>query len=585
MLTFSFAFAVLCFIFLILFFSGLPDLRICNLPYTKSEAEPDRHKNRLAVLIITIIYSLLTFWHLGNLQSPQSFVPMESNRFQISLPKSDTFRLAIFPGVGQGEYSIEYSKDQEGWFPITSFTQDHVAVLKWQFLSLDLPSHAEYLRVICTSGAPWLGEVQLQTATGHPLNTICTISELVDEQDCVPDSSDYMNSSYFDEIYHARTAWEHLNQIWPYEISHPPLGKEILSLGILLFGMTPFGWRFSGALTGIFMIPVMFLFLRRLFGQGRVAVMGTIIFAAGFMHYVQTRIATIDSYAVFFILLMYYFMLGWSRNGNTRELVFCGLCFGLGAACKWTCLYAGAGLAVIWTIYWVSSFKQNITLTAKRFVQNILLCIFLFVLIPVMIYYISYTPYGMARNIPIFSEDYTNMILDNQRFMFQYHSSIVAEHPYSSRWYQWIFDIRPILYYLEYFSDGTRESIAAFVNPMICWGGFLSILVLLYCAIKRREKTALFLLIAYFSGLIPWFFISRLTFEYHYFASAVFLVPAICYIFQLLENNSRMAKYYIFGFSACTVILFFAFFPVLNGIPVDNDLTSRLLGWLPSWPI
>lgn len=42
----------------------------------------------------------------------------------------------------------------------------------------------------------------------------------------------YLNSSYFDEIYHARTALEHIENIYPYEITHPPLGKLIIGIGI-----------------------------------------------------------------------------------------------------------------------------------------------------------------------------------------------------------------------------------------------------------------------------------------------------------------------------------------------------------------
>ena len=37
---------------------------------------------------------------------------------------------------------------------------------------------------------------------------------LIDEGDTVPERSSFMNSTYFDEIYHARTAWEHLNRLW-----------------------------------------------------------------------------------------------------------------------------------------------------------------------------------------------------------------------------------------------------------------------------------------------------------------------------------------------------------------------------------
>ena len=70
---------------------------------------------------------------------------------------------------------------------------------------------------------------------------------LFDEQQLIPQNPSQLNSTYFDEIYHARTAWEHKNGMSPYEVTHPPLGKIIIMLGISLFGMTPFGWRVAGA--------------------------------------------------------------------------------------------------------------------------------------------------------------------------------------------------------------------------------------------------------------------------------------------------------------------------------------------------
>ena len=357
------------------------------------------------------------------------------------------------------------------------------------------------------------------------------------------------------------------------------------SLGILLFGMTPFGWRFSGTMTGILMLPIMYLLLKRLFGAGRTPVLGTVLLAAGFMHYVQTRIATVDSYAVFFILLMYYFMAGWLKTGRKMDLALSGMMFGFGAACKWTCLYAGAGLALLWLGHWVFEAYEHRWSVFPRFLKNCIFCILFFVLVPALIYYLSYYPYGAAENAPLFSAPYTKLVLDNQSFMFSYHSNIVAEHPYSSRWYQWMLNIRPILYYLEYLPDGERISFGAFVNPVVCWGGLISLIILFYMSVVRRDRTALFILIAYFSGLVPWMFIRRLTFEYHYFASAVFLISAICYSFFLLEKASARGKRSTVYLTVYTVILFIWFFPALNGIAVNNELATRLLGWLPSWPL
>src|SRR5216117_619139 len=46
---------------------------------------------------------------------------------------------------------------------------------------------------------------------------------------------DWPRDMYFDEVYHARTAYELLAQREPYEWTHPHLAKEIMALGILAF--------------------------------------------------------------------------------------------------------------------------------------------------------------------------------------------------------------------------------------------------------------------------------------------------------------------------------------------------------------
>ena len=344
--------------------------------------------------------------------------------------------------------------------------------------------------------------------------------------------------------------------------------------------MTPFGWRFSGTFFGVLMLPLMYVFLKKLFGSRTVSAAGTMVFAADFMHFVQTRIATIDTYAVFFILLMYLFMYLFFTEQRLRYLALSGLFFGLGAASKWTCLYAGAGLALIWAWYWV----KNARLGPKAFLKNCGFCLLFFVLLPCGIYYLAYLPYGRASGCALFSGEYLRMVLDNQDYMFHYHSGVVATHPYSSRWYQWLLDIRPILYYLQYLPDGMRSSFGAFVNPALCWGGFIALFVLLYLVIARRDETAAFILLGYLAQLVPWMFVSRLTFEYHYFPCTVFLVLAMGYVFSIFCRNGRYGRRYVWGFALGSLALFALFYPALSGAPVNNALATRLLGWLPSWP-
>ena len=576
-------------VFLLLFYLGLPDLRFARLSLPgqdeflrgKYDKKAVDRKDIFLILIITALFGFVDFFSLGNRTSVESFVMLggKSAVFTFESP-SVPVEADFFTGVGYGEYTFSFSEDGSDFTEAFSFTQNAGDVLRWEKTGMAVTSPVICIR-ISGSGDAWLGEAAFYDAQGNLIPAVCSIPELSDEQAYVCRTYNFMNSSYFDEIYHARTAWEHLNNVYPYEISHPPLGKLIISLGILLFGMTPFGWRFSGTLFGVLMLPVMYVFVKKLFGSRRCAVCATVVFAADFMHYVQTRIATIDTYAVFFILLMYLFMYIFISEESNAALALSGLFFGLGAASKWTCLYAGAGLAVIWAVYWFVNRKKG----QAAFLRNVLLCLVFFVALPCLIYYLSYIPYFRAGGAGrIFSREALDIVLANQEYMFSYHSKLVAEHPYSSVWYQWVLNIRPILYYLEYFDDGTRSSFGAFLNPALCWGGLLALFVLIFRGIALREQEALFILAGYFAQLVPWMFVTRLTFEYHYFPSSVFLVLALAYIFRLMENETEHGKAYTVAFAALSVALFILFYPALSGLRADSRLASQLLGWLPTWP-
>lgn len=579
----EFIFPICTILLLLLFFLGVPELDKCSLDNKKSrKISAD---DLIIIVVILVVFSIVDFVGLGNTVSVESFENMspqspDGNTAYIELSSNeDISAIALFTGVGDGDYIIDISEDGASYSVVTEFRQSFSDVLKWHYVTPEAIKSGKYLRIYA-SGTPWLGELVFLDSSGNAIPYSCTRNKLNDEQELVQTDQNYLNSSYFDEIYHARTAWEYLNGVYPYETSHPPLGKILISIGVSLFGMTPFGWRFSGVLTGIIMLPVIYILAKKMFGSTRAAVCCTLITATDFMHFVQTRIATIDSYPVLFILLMYLFMYDYTQSNRLRSLAISGIFFGIGIASKWTCFYAGAGLAVIWGIYWIENRKEGI----HAFLRNCVFCIAFFVLIPALIYYLSYMPVCASENIGLFSREYFNEVINSQKFMFSYHSTLVAEHPYSSVWYQWIFDIRPILYYLRYNPDGTRQSFGAFVNPVLCWGGLIAIIVLLYTAIARKDKTARFIIIAYLAQLVPWMFVKRLTFEYHYFACTLFLSLALGYVFTIMEQSTKHYKVYIYSLTALSAVLFVLFYPALSGIPVNNDLACKLLGWLPTWP-
>ena len=593
---------------------------------------PMERKDALPLLLLTVIYAFTAFFRLGDAHAPESYTIFQrgdSITFSFSEPV-EVDKVSYFTVIGTGSYTLEYSADGASWSDLT-LDQAYNTLLKWKVIDLNNngaedtdPTGTITAKLFRVSAAKvdraeglWLGELALWSGD-TPLTPAYVDEEgsaLFDEPQEWTAKATYMNSSYFDEIYHARTALEHLNNVYPYEVSHPPLGKLILSLGILLFGMNPFGWRFMGTLFGVLMLPILYVFLKNLFGKTPVALCGTALFAFDFMHLVQTRIATIDTYGVFFILASYYFMYRWltvpagtKLRKSVPSLFLCGLFWGIGCASKWIVVYAGAGLALLWLLGLIFKGREWAQLAEERaetgdptplprfgahVVGTIALSVVFFVVIPVCIYVASYLPYATAKAAQTGDaatlKSLLTIVWDNQVFMFTYHNGVHTPHPYESYWYEWIFDGRPILYYrdLDYTATkGIKSLFASFNNPLVSWAGLLAFFAMVVEAVRKKSGKALFILIAILSQFVPWLPIGRILFAYHYFPTILFLVFAIAYLMdRMLERRRAGYALAVYGFTGYAVALYAVFYPALTGLYTPLWYNSALLRWFPSWPL
>lgn len=699
---------------------------------------PMEKKDRLPILLITLVYALTAFFQLGDLTAPTrvyDFAPSQSVTFRISGSPVYTTGFRYFSGLGTGAYNIDISSDGENWSTlwqrhddpndkdkVTSYyfanaagyapnyalTQKYNQLYKWIDITVENPQNVQYLRItgkadkknlqlsrLCLLGQD--GNVMgFQISSCHIEGAELPSDELdfLFSTDNVPERSTWHNSTYFDEIYHARTAKEHIDGIYPYEVTHPPMGKLILGLGIRLFGMTPFGWRFMGTLFGVLMLPLLYVFLKNMFGKTAVAACGTILFATDFMHLTQTRIATIDTYAVFFILGMYFFLYryltlpaGTPFRKGALPLLLSGLMWGLGAAGKWTVFYAGIGLAAVYFMGFYQKLRdwpeEQKTDRVSWTVQTLLFSVLCFIVIPFAIYCMAYIPYAKALGVDLFAHSDTNglsllfqnvwgkltfsgegefaaayipqdnllnIMAGNQWYMFNYHNGVTQSHPYSAWWFQWIVNARPILYYMDNDVPGVTTRFAAFANPVLCWTGLAAILtcaahafrrkwakavflggmgvfaggmiykvqqtpngvfdsatlspetiarnmvilalcLLLYfalCALILRfapghSPRAAFILVGYLAQLVPWMFVGRTTFEYHYFPSLLFLVFAVSYLFDRLLERDRDWRTPVYSLTGLSAGLYLVFYPVLTGLTIPTWY-EPLVKWLESWP-
>ena len=557
--------------------------------------------------VILLIYTAVAYTNLGDTVAPQTYYQAKESgeTILIHLENEETIHeIDYYCGVGDVAHEpgliLSYSADGENWTSYASPVCPLRTVFYWDVQPLEKEITAKYLRLTATSTDYMLFEVGFRNIDGELVSSHSTEGEnasfLADEQHLVNNQPSFENSTYFDEIYHPRTAFEHLHFLPYYETTHPPLGKLMMAVGIALFGMTPFGWRFAGTLMGVLMLPIFYLFLKRLFGRTRYAVMGTLLFAFDFMHFSLTRLATIDSYPVFFILGMYYFMYRFAMDAFSqaetgtlslkplwRHLALSGLCMGLGCASKWTAVYAAAGLGVEFLIIMGILYGKMRQTGFWKFALSVCSCCLLFfVLIPAGIYLLSYLPIAMV-------DGYGNVfevMWENQGYMFRYHSGLVDTHPYSSPWYSWPFVYKPMWAYQAPETSipaGTIGCISIFQNPLLSWVGILALGYSLLVGWKKRDFKVLFLFFGFLAQYLPWALVSRYALQYHFFAGMVFLILFVVYAMQDLEQRVRRFGYASSALTICCLLLFLFFYPVLSGVPVSRFFAETILTWFDSW--
>lgn len=592
------------------------------------------------MLAVTAVYTVLTLTNLGSVKAPQTFWMSDDPKEQVvfDLGESREFQMLYYGGIHHTEsnFDVEVSEDGEEWSRFYECGMEEGDCFKWQAVSYNAGSdypvtlHGRYARLTANHYNLTIFEVIFRDAlTGEEIPCVGAVSgtenpmtgNLIDEPGtCEGNPGHWYNSTYFDEIYHARTAYEQLHGMIPYETTHPPLGKVLMEIGILLFGMTPFGWRFMGAMVGALMLPGMYLLghllIRRKWG-GPAAML---LMAFDLMHFTQTRIATIDSYVVLFIIWSVVFMIYWFKMDffgkpfwkTLVPLGLSGLFMGLSVASKWTGCYNGVGLALIFFRGLYRRFVQNRGIrpagkqtgargtmpdSQKRLIYTLLSCLIFFVAVPVLIYYLSYIPYfRYAGGVTV------DGIVSAAEGMLSYHSipGLGMDHPFYSPWYEWPLIIKPMWYYSDSIRNYTTAStIASMGNPAVWWIGLIGLAALLCLKIRdhvvtrpgiglslyteRDETSAGIVLVAFAAQFIPWTLVPRGTYIYHYFASVPFIIlcTLLC-LERLSEKRNKLAGIVLAVWIAAAAVLFIAFFPYASGLEVNTGWLNAMK-WFDGW--
>jgi dolichyl-phosphate-mannose-protein mannosyltransferase len=98
---------------------------------------------------------------------------------------------------------------------------------------------------------------------------------------------------------------------------------------------------------------------------------------------------------------------------------------------------------------------------------------------------------------------------------------------------------------------------------------------------RKWDLAALFIVVVFFSSWIPYVFLTRVTFIYHFYESVPLLCLASAYFINKVWGTRR-GKIVTLVFFTAVVALFIIFYPVISGMPVSTSWIHELK-WFPSW--
>jgi dolichyl-phosphate-mannose--protein O-mannosyl transferase/Gpi18-like mannosyltransferase len=191
-----------------------------------------------------------------------------------------------------------------------------------------------------------------------------------------------------------------------------------------------------------------------------------------------------------------------------------------------------------------------------------------------------------------------NELVYRQKTMFDYHDTLKATHPYSSKWWEWPLDYVPIAYfYQDHRKDTTNPrdccvyEITSLPNPVILWFGLITVPWVAVLAWRERKKGYALIVLTYLLQWLPWIRSPRITFAYHFYVD----IPLICLcnviilqrLWEWAKRRDEMRWLGALGVGAYVAVAasaFVYFYPILAAQPIAwNAWHARM--WFPTWII
>jgi dolichyl-phosphate-mannose--protein O-mannosyl transferase len=197
-------------------------------------------------------------------------------------------------------------------------------------------------------------------------------------------------------------------------------------------------------------------------------------------------------------------------------------------------------------------------------------------LIPAAIYLVAYIPFFQigASNLGLHNTFRDLLALQNE--MYRYHHDLKATHPYSSAWWTWPAELRPVSYYYHVFSGKAAPNqivaeVLALPNPIVWLAQLLTIPAAAVLAWRARHKGIMLCVAAYLFQWLPWIASTRIDFQYNFYPNTAIICLCTTYvlmrIWQVGEKipSSKPVKALVLGYLVLSIASFAFFLPILDG--------------------
>lgn len=408
-------------------------------------------------------------------------------------------------------------------------------------------------------------------------------------------------------------------------VVHPPVGKWLIGLGQMALGaQDPVSWRISTAVVGALTVVMMVLITRRLLGSLLLGAIAGLLMSVDGVHLVHSRTGLLDLFLMAFILGGFGLLLIDRDRADARwraglPLGFrwwrlaAGVSLGLACSVKWSGLYALAVCGIL-TVWWDWTRRRrggDERWLRRGFTHDAVPAFLQTVPVAAVVYAASWTgwfitPYGYfrdwaAQNGHADAPGVWQAVLSfahYHREAYEFHVGLSTPHDYQANPLGWLLQLRPTSFYYRNYTYGEHgcavekcsAAITSLGNPLLWWLASLSLLLVIWAALRWRDGRAWVILAGLAGTYLPWLlYMDRTIFTFYTIVFEPFMVLALVFAFGLLiggrsaSDLRRFTGVMAVASLTCLIVLVSAFFFPVWTAEVIPYQQWQLRMWLPSW--